>query len=50
MQNFSLNGRTANLQTGRGHKIKGGFNRTDKVKELQEKLHTFRYKAGGLNN
>jgi len=46
----TLNGRTANLQTGRAHKIKGGFNRTDKVKELQEKLHTFRYKAGGLNN
>lgn len=45
---YSLNGRTANLQTGKAQLIKGGKHRTEDAKKLQEKLHLFRYKAGGL--
>merc|ERR1712227_496927 len=45
----TLNGRTKNLQTGKVHKVKGAI-RDDKTKKIQHELHTFRYKAGGLDN
>jgi len=46
----TLNGRTKNLQTGKAQGIKGSRQRSEKTRELQEKLHLFRYKAGGLDN
>jgi len=45
----TLNGRTKNLQTGKVQKVKGNI-RDDQTKKVQLKLHTFRYKAGGLDN